>query len=559
MNRLITIAAVSLLTVFIGCKQETVPKTATKPKELADPELAISGVPGSALDSGSSFTITVSTKSNAAVTVSVDKPTVASIASTGTLEYKVTATSMDDVQVKLIVSQEEQPKEYAASSAEAFFSVKGSGHEDLPGPDDTVEGTLVSFTEASGPVAGPERGLYRGYEVRSDTEALSSSSVKSKMASDGITLWLLEFYLTDFMSGSISAAYLQKMQDCFLAVRDGGAKAIVRFAYRWDGDRVTIDEQEPKLDIILQHIKQVKPVLVQFEPVILVLQAGFIGCWGEWYYTTNVSTSKDRRAVVDALLDALPSSRQIELRTPAFKMAMYDLALKDTLTYAAAHDGSVASRLGGHNDCFVASANDQGTFRDESDRKYWKAETRYTIMGGETCDPLSQSNYTYCECPKALANLEDYHWTYLHDGYFRPILDKWRTDGCFDEIKSRLGYRLVLKDVHYGTVKAGEKCKVTIRLYNKGFAAPMNPREAWLVWVGSDGKVEKSMLGSDPRTWHSGYNAVVSSFTPTSAKGTLYIELSDPLLNDRPEYSIPFANSDVFDSKTGYNKLFEIK
>ena len=554
MRRLFAFAVAAVLALVAGCAPETTPKTATKPKELADPELAINGVPGSALESGDSFTITVSTNSSGDITVSTDKPTVATVVADGNLKYKITAVSPTDVQVKLIVSQQEQVKEYAAAKVEAVFSVKGSGSEDLPGPDDSISGTGFTFIETSGPVAGPERGMYKGYEVRSDTEPLAASVVKSKKVSDGVTLWLLEFYLTDFMTGDISSAYLNKIKDCFEGVLGGGAKAVVRFAYRWDGDRVSIDDQEPKLDVLLKHIQQVKPVLTQYESVIMVLQAGFIGCWGEWYYTTNVSTGKDRRAVVDALLDALPSSRQIELRTPAFKMGLYDIALKDTLTAATAHDGSVASRLGGHNDCFGADKNDRGTFDNETSRKFWKAETRYTIMGGETCEVSD-----YCLCPQTLQDLEDYHWTYLHDGYRQEVLSRWRTDGCMDEIQSRLGYRLVLKDVHYDTVKSGQKCKVTIRFYNSGFAAPMNPREAWLVWVGSDGKEQKTMLGADPRNWHSGYNAVVSSFTPSSDKGTLYLQLSDPLLADRPEYSIPFANNDVFDAGTGYNKLFEVK
>lgn len=558
MKRLLAFAAVAVLALLTGCKQDTTPKTATKPKELADPELTISGVPGSAVESGGSFEVTVSTKSTGEVTVTTNKPTVAVVESAGTLKYKVSVSSMEDVQVKITASQEKD-QDYKASSAEATFEVKGSGTVEIPGPNDQVDGTPVYYGEAVGEVVNPERGMYHGYEVRNDTEPLSASVVKSRMASNGNTLWLLEFYLTNFMSGEISSAYMKKMQSCFDAVRDGGAKAIVRFAYRWEYDRVNIDEQEPKLDIILKHIQQVQSVLVKNEAVILVLQAGFVGCWGEWYYTTNIKSTSDRKAVVDALLEALPASRQIELRTPAFKMGLYNLALKDTLTAATAHDGSVASRLGGHNDCFLTSSTDQGTYSNDTDRKFWMADSRYTIMGGETCDPLEDKNMVYSDCDNSITNMEDYHWTYLHDGYYAPILSKWKSNGCLDEIRSRLGYRLVLKDVHYGSLQAGKPCKVTIRMYNKGFAAPMNPREAWLVWVTPDGKKEKTMLGADPRTWHPGYNAVVSQFTPSTAKGTLYLEMSDPLLPDNPVYSIKLANKDIFDANTGFNKLFEVK
>ena len=543
-----------MLALFTGCgPDDDGPKTVTKPKDLADPELNVTGIPAAAIESGSSFTMTVSTKSKGAVTVSVDKPSIASVTAKSDLNYEISAVSVEAAEVKIIISQaEEKTDGYAAAKKEVSFKVSGSGNVTLPGADSEISGTAVTFQEAEGEVANPERGLYQAYEIHTNTAAISAMDVKSKLTS-GHTLWLLEFYLTDFMSGNISSAYLKKMEDIFNAIRGGGAKAIVRFAYR-DNNNNLDQDQEPTLSITLKHVEQVKPILTSFEDVLFVLQAGFIGSWGEWYYTTHFSKMEDRRTLTDALLDAVPVSRQIQLRTPAFKMKMYDLSVKDTITAATAHDGSAISRLGGHNDCFGADANDSGTFESDAARKLWKNDTKYTIMGGETCK-VSE----YCLCPATLQDLEDYHWTYLHDGYNRDVLSRWQTDGCFNEIKSRLGYRLVLKDVHYDAIEAGKKCKLTIRLYNNGYAAPMNPREAWLVWVDASGKEVKTMLGVDPRTWQPGYNAVVSYFTPSSAKGTLYLQLSDPLLSDRPEYSIALANKDVFDSKTGLNKLFEVK
>ena len=42
-------------------------------------------------------------------------------------------------------------------------------------------------------------------------------------------------------------------------------------------------------------------------------------------------------------------------------------------------------------------------------------------------------------------------------------------------------------------------------------------------------------------------------------QGTVYLALEDPLLPGNANYSIALANSNVFDSKTGWNKLFELK
>ena len=128
-----------------------------------------------------------------------------------------------------------------------------------------------------------------------------------------------------------------------------------------------------------------------------------------------------------------------------------------------------------------------------------------------------------------------------------------------DEIKTKLGYRIVLKDVHYEAIKVGEPCKVTIRFYNKGYAAPMNPRQSWLVWETPEGQRESYMLGADPTTWQPGYNGAVGIFIPTSEKGTLYLDLPDPLIPEDSSYSMVLANKDIFDIETGFNKLFEVQ
>ena len=558
MKRLNVIAALALLVFASGCYHEPTGNTATKPERLANPELSIEGVPAT-IESGDSFSFTVTSLSEGAITVSVNKPSVAVITEKGTLSYEITAMAPTDTKVTIEASQEQNGK-FNSGTAKASFKVKSMGGDSLPGPDDDIAGTAVNYTEKEGEVIGPERGIYAGWEVPRDQ--VSADGVRARVLT-GHTVQMLEFNLHEFMSGSISSAFLTKIQNSFDAFREAGAKAIVRFGYVFEydinsGSSVVTD---PEVEQVLKHVEQLKSVLQKNEDVLFVLQAGFVGAWGEWYYTThfgmNPSSTADyasRKELTDALLEAVPSSRQIELRTPKFKMKMYGKSLADTLTAATAHDGSAASRLAGHNDCFGASESDQGTFDGNDTRAFWKAETRYTIMGGESCD-VSE----FSACPVTLKDLEDYHWTYLHDGYHPQVISNWKTDGCYDEIKARLGYRLVLKDVHYEAINAGEKCKITIRLYNKGFAAPMNPRNAWLVWVGSDGKTQKSLLGSDPRGWHSGYNAVVTTFTPTTAKGTLYLELSDPLLSDNPDYSMPLANEGVFDSTTGYNKLFEVK
>lgn len=537
------------LLMVAACSQKESPTPDKLKTDPVDPELTVSDIPTSAMESGSAVTLTITTKSDADIKVRVDQPALAGLEDMGNNEYRLSVCSAKDTKVNLSVSQE-ATKEYTAATKIYSIQIQGLGDIVLPGPTDAVAGTLVEFSETSSSPVNPERGLYAAHEVHHDTDSpLSVGDVKARRTT-GHSVMLLEFYLKDFMGSNISAKYVKNIQSSLDALREGGVKAIVRFAYTQSESDTPWDAT---VDQVLTHINQLKSTLQKYEDVIFVVQAGFVGVWGEWYYTTNFSSDTNRKKVTDALLEALPASRQIELRTPAFKMRLYGYALKDSLTVATAHDGSVKSRLAGHNDCFGADATDKGTFASNDERKYWKAETRYAIMGGETCEVSD-----YCLCEQTLKDLEDYHWTYLHDGYRQEVLSRWKTQGCFNEIEKNLGYRLVLKDAHYDAIEAGKRCKLTLRLNNKGYAAPMNPREAWLVWVGSDGKKVKSPLGYDPRTWHSGYNAVVTYFTPSTDKGKLYLELSDPLLPGKPDFSIALAN-DTFEAKTGYNLLFEVK
>lgn len=526
--------------------------------------LKISGLPSEQVKAFSEFIITADSPSEGYINFKSSNVAIAKITLCGRRQYKVqTGSPSVDTPVTLTFTQEASGDYPEMTEKVQFTLLKYTGGYDPTIPDnpqEDLEGVKVSFTETTGQVTNPERGFYVARDVYPKTSNLKSAEVKAQRA-EGKTLWYLGFYLTDFMKGDISQSFLDKIQAHFDALRDGGAKCVLRFAYK--AYHKEGEQMDPEVDIVLRHVEQLKPLLQKNEDVIFVLQAGFVGSWGEWYYTSHFvfqpSSDADyqpRRRLTDALLDAMPESRQIQLRTPQFKMRMYGLSVKDTVTALTAHDGSVKSRLAGHNDCFGASADDYGTFDNESkDREFWKGDTRYLIMGGETCG-VSE----YCTCQASLQDMKDYHWTYLNSGYNSDVLGRWRKTGCFDTVTACLGYRLVLKDLFYSEdFAAGKPCSVAIRFYNSGFAAPMNPREAVLVWESASGEKTEYMLGSDPRSWQPGFNVVRTVFTPTSSKGTLYLRLSDPLLPERPEYSIAFANENVFDTKTGLNTLFKLQ
>lgn len=447
----------------------------------------------------------------------------------------------------------------------AMFSAVACNPDNKPGNE--YEGLAhQTYVESEDAFPNPERGFYavKSFHSASDSPiTLKSMQTQRKINK---TLYYMGFYPTDYMNGDIGEEFLDLMRTNFELLRQGGVKCILRVAY---SDSENEKPWDPTPEIVHRHIQNLKPILQEYGDVILCFQAGFVGVWGEWYYTENFvmnpKTPEDhalRKEVINAMLEALPADRTVALRTPMFKRMMFAESYTDTLTLETAYNGTARARLSCFNDCFGASANDTGTFSGEDTREFWRKDSRYVLMGGETCG-LSK----YCTCENSLKDMEDYHWTYLNSEYHGKVLGRWRTDGCMDEIERRLGYRLSLTDVYTDASPVpGSDCRVVLKLQNTGFAAPMNPRAVELVFVDGKGKATVTELKDiDPRYWFAKEAVTIDRIVkiPADATGNcaLYLNLPDPktTLHDNPLFSIRLANDGIWDETTGYNKVAEFK
>ena len=457
-----------------------------------------------------------------------------------------------------------------AFAACSFIATPNGGTNDTTPPEELVPDqdlVSVSYKESNAIFANPERGFYKHYDfLSSSASPLSVSALQAARVENNITLFYTGHYLTEFVKSDISNKFLNLVRKNMQALREAGAKCILRFAYTNSQSKHPYDA-EPKW--VARHIEQLKPILQEYSDVILCFQSGFIGVWGEGYYTDNFffdpqtpEEHKLRKEVIDAMLDAIPADRQVALRTPMFKRNMYATSYTDTLTLATAYNGSAKARICAFNDCFGASADDYGTFIGKDTREYWRKETRYTLMGGETCG-LSD----YCKCKQSIKDCEDFHWTYMNSGYNADVLNRWESDGCMNDVKRRLGYRLSLVDVATSkTAAAGEYYRVKMNVKNSGFAAPANPRYIELVLVdGSGKKTVYEFKDVDMRYWFANETVAVDKVItlPKDASGncTLYLNMPDPkeTLHDNPYFSIRLANDGVWNEKTGYNKIAEFK
>jgi hypothetical protein len=248
----------------------------------------------------------------------------------------------------------------------------------------------------------------------------------------------------------------------------------------------------------------------------------------------------------------------VQLRMPLFKTKLYSTT---ALTAAEAFTGTAKARLGHHNDCFLSSSSDYGTYINPSvEFPYLAAETNYVPSGGETCSYAPPRS----DCPSALSEMAKFHWSYLNLDYNTTVLNAWRNQGCFAQVEQKLGYRFVMKTGSFsGTAKPGGSFAVNLQVQNVGWAAPYNARNVELVFRNtSSGALHRVKLAADPRRWLAGQTATISQ-TVTLPSGmasgsyAVLLNLPDPQasLNTRPEYSIQMANSSTWEAATGFNKL----
>jgi hypothetical protein len=421
-----------------------------------------------------------------------------------------------------------------------------------------VATTTINYPVSTAIIPNPERGFY--YTADCD-HAIDLDQLHAWRAKEAHTLAVCSIDLGTFIASRIDGATLALFEQNMATLRAAGMKAILRFSYSPD-----TSGKDAALPWIEVHLEQLKPYLERNKDVIAVVQAGFIGGWGEWAYSEHfgqlgkldAGNWRDRKTVADLLLQTVPADRMVQLRTPDFKRRFAGLR---PLEQAEAFTRSPRARLAHHNDCFLASDNDWGTYTNRFlEYPYLELDTRFVAMGGETCnyDP------TRSNCENALEELSRFHYSYLNASYHTEVLQAMKAQGCFEEIERKLGYRFTVDSGTYRReAHAGESIPIHLVLRNHGWAAPYNARDVELVLRDkATHTLYRAKLDTDPRLWLPGRKVDVRQniHLPASLpEGTyeLLLNLPDPApsLRHRSAYSIRLANDGTWEEETGFNRL----
>ena len=247
-----------------------------------------------------------------------------------------------------------------------------------------ADGGTVTYKASKADFANPERGFYiaDGYDPDHGwTDPLDLDRLREARAK-GMTLVRMYYVIGAYRSVPIAAGVIDRVRRDLATARPAGVKMIPRFAYNF-GPIGAADAPQAR---ILAHIEQLRPVLAGDADVIAFVEAGFIGTWGEWHSSTNgLDNDASRRAILTKLLQVLPSERAAVVRTPSQKQGVFET--KAPLTAAEGFGGSDRARIGAHNDCFLASVDDWGTYSStrkaviEAEKSYLAQDNLFVPQG----------------------------------------------------------------------------------------------------------------------------------------------------------------------------------
>ena len=292
---------------------------------------------------------------------------------------------------------------------------------------------------------------------------------------------------------------LNVLQTTFDNIRTNKGFVIVRICYDpWYNGRSNVT---PDHEWVLKHVKQLAPVLSKNTDVIVALEMGMHGAYGEMHSDTNITYDRIAEAT-NLMLRSTPPELKILTRTGNYSAKVLgfdnwgvDFHINgEKFAEIAKAKGDTMYRVGMFNDGYLGTQYDYGTWGADCNTSICREEgvawlEKYGIntpYGGEAL--TTAKDYQVINTPEFLS-YEGFrtHTSYLNIQWNNNLIDSWkktlfnikdfdydfeRVDSLtgFKYINDHLGYRFVLRESWVtDTVGADGIFKAKVRIQNVGF------------------------------------------------------------------------------------------
>lgn len=384
---------------------------------------------------------------------------------------------------------------------------------------------VATFTASQAEFPASDRGFY----VTPNDSEMNVATLTQFAQDWGNRLFLYVIDLSPYTGGALPQSFLTAIDQRFGALRGAGAKSVLMARY---SDTSSCDDAP--LSIVKQHLAQLKPVFAANVDVIAYFRAGIIGAWGEgWCSNNGLHDEPGHSAVRDALLDAAPPNLHVAFQ-PVDMQAWQSIP-----------------RVASKNDCFMATDDDAYNFPGGLNtplRAFAMARNDTTPYGGETCENSAAGNsQARTSCADILREGRDYHVAHLNQGYAPLFVNRWKADGCFEEVRRSIGYRFELVKIAHPSSSVGG-ATFAVDVHNAGWARIFSKRPLVVTLKNKATGALITGAGGD-------LNAVASGATVTikvnvsAGPGDYDVMLSAPDIYATtavdPRFSVRFANANA--------------
>ncbi len=336
--------------------------------------------------------------------------------------------------------------------------------------------------------------------------------------------FVLDKYMKTDILPQVLLDYLQSVYDAY---RKLGIKMYLCHYYQHG----IMGTENVSQEIVLSHLKQLKPLFCKNEDLLFAMNFSFIGSYGEW---TGIRNNIDRQVIVNAFMDAAPEKIRLIIRQPLFKATFIN---KDYWRY---------NRIGFADDAchgLMFAHVDLGQSYWQPGTEWWEKgikESVYTINDTELFTTrwilLSGSWTSGYSCMKSLSQKHTstlsiqhafgdasmygvengqtliYGWKSqkvtpeILNEFGLACSEGWFTDkngnkterNVFEYLRDYLGYRISLKSAH---LKINKEINIDLKLENYGYTAAFNLLSN-VELIDGDGNVVSSCVAGNPDEWY---------------------------------------------------------
>ncbi len=301
------------------------------------------------------------------------------------------------------------------------------------------------------------------------------------------------------VSQDLTEDALNVLQESLDSIRANRGFAIVRICYDpWYNGRSNVT---PEHKWVMRHVEQLAPVLSKNTDVIVALEMGMHGAYGEMHSDTNITYDRIAEAT-NLMLRSTPPELKILTRTGNYSAKVLgfddwgvDFHIDgEKFAEIVKAKGDTMYRVGMFNDGYLGTQYDYGTWGADCATSICREEgvawlEKYGIntpYGGEAL--TTADNYQVINTPEFLS-YEGFrtHTSYLNIQWNNKLIESWkktpftqkdfdydpaRVDSLsgFKYINDHLGYRFVLRESWMSdTVGDDGILRAKLRIQNVGF------------------------------------------------------------------------------------------